>query len=388
MSTINKYDVLSRRSGYPCPDATTYGWYTETITSQLELPSQHRTKPANLLDNLTALGLQYSDVRISRIEHRMTPTTISCGGKVYPAWYEDWSRIMVTQDWPATPTPEWELAMRNKIQSDKVSFAENIGEWRESVEALKGGSDLLKRAWRKVKMIWRQRHARRKLRAAFRILMDRDPENRFELWDVMSMDLAIKFGLTPYVSQLQDCIDVLSSIKQCRRRLQVTVKAETEKSTSGLNGGTYHIRWIRSYRAIAYVTYDWESSDFTAGNIGEALWAGTKLSFMVDWFWNVSSYLRSFNATNGVTSLRGVLCDRQRVIGRDDRLDLVRGPGVSTSIVRVGTWARRSYQRTTFTSIPLASVPMPQLPDSEIWGKLLSSGEILASLIKQRLSSR
>jgi hypothetical protein len=215
--------------------------------------------------------------------------------------------------------------------------------------------------------------------------MDRDPDDRYELWDIVSADLALKFGIKPYINQIEDAVDALQSVKVCKRRLQVTVKAETRKSTAGLNGGSYDVRWIRSYRAIAYVTFDWESSDFTAGNIGEALWAGSKLSFMVDWMWDVSSYLRSFNATNGVTSLRGVLCDRQRVIGRDDRLNLVRSSGATTSILRVGTWARRSYQRSTFTSIPMASVPMPKLPDSDIWGKLLSAGEILGSLIKRRL---
>lgn len=380
MTTITKYDILARRSGYPCADVTTYGWSTREITSLVQLAPQHRTKPASLLDSLTSLGLQYSDVRKCRIEHRLTPITLSCSGLIVPGSYEEWSVVMPTQDWPVKPQPSWEVAMRNKIQSDKLSFAENLGEWREAVDMVYDTSKTLRKAWRTIKVLWRQRKARRKYQAMFRVLMDRDWDNRFELQDVIAADLAIKFGVKPTIDQVFDVCEVLSRITACKRRLQVTVSADTEKTVPGRNGGAYAIRWERSYRAIAYVTYNWESSDFTAGNIGEALWAGTRLSFMVDWFLNIGSYLSSFNAMNGVTSLHGVLCDRQRVYGHDDRLDLIRGDGVTTSIAQPGTWARRSYQRTTFNSVPMASFPSPRLPDTGQWGKLLSSLEVLRSL--------
>lgn len=380
MGSINKYILVKRVSNYPCATIDTYGWIYDKWTELVELAPQHRTKPANLLESLTSLNPQYSDVRISRIEHRVTQASRVCNGVQRPSTTEEWISTMPTGDWPPEPYPNWELAMRNKIQSDKISFAENIGEWRESVDMVHSASNVVQKAWRITKKVWRQRGVRRKARAMFRGIFSRDPVNRFELQDVMAAHLAIKFGIVPIIGQTYDVVTALQRVKTLKRRHQVTMGKTTTKGIPGLYGGSYDIRWEKSIRAIAYVTYDWESSDFTAGNIAEAIWAGTKLSFMADWFFNVSSYLSSFNAMNGVTSLQGVLCERQRVIGRDDRLDTTRSSkAVTTSIHRVGTWARRSYKRTTFGSIPLANAPEPGIPTTEIWGRLASAVEIFLS---------
>lgn len=385
MTTINTYDVLTERWAYPCLNTKTYAASGYQITDSRKNSPQHRTRPTDLLGSLTALAKQYSDVRRCRREQRITTGKYLCSGAYVPYLYTDYYQVVPVQDWPAEPVPDWALAMRNKIQSDKVSFAESLGEWRESVELLHGTTTAMKKAWRLARNVWRNRKHRKTLVRWFKTLYGRDPDDRLEIVDAMSVDLMLKFGIVPTIDLLAKSCDQLRSVKPALRRLQVTVSETTRKSVKGNTSGTYEIEWTKSLRAIAYVRYNPDSSDFTAGNIAEALWAGTRLSFMLDWFINVSSYLSSFNAMNGVTSVYGVLCDRQWVTGHDNRIDLTRGNNQTVSLLWPGFWKRRSYQRTTFTSLPMASVPRFAPMDSHLWGKLFSSSEILYTMRKRAL---
>jgi hypothetical protein len=278
------------------------------------------------------------------------------------------------------PVVNWELSLRNKIQADKVSLAETIGEWRESVGLLNGGVKVLQKAWRKVKKAWQLRRNRRAFMRWFKSQFGRAPNSKVELQDAVSLDLAVKFGLVPMTGLLMDSLDALDRIQLAYRRLQVTVRGDSYRTVNGPFSGSCRSTYERSVRAIAYVKYDVNSSEFTAGNLAESLWAGTSLSFIIDWFWDIGSYLSSFNAMQGIEAFVAAICTRDRVSVVSD----FNRAGVDYVCVKPHVYLKRSYKRDVITTIPFAHLPKPKLPDGFIWGRLFSSVEILSTMRRTR----
>lgn len=350
----------------------------EVIT---KLPPAHRPKPTPL--DLTALGFQQTEVR--DYGHHVDVTSGlygGCFGTIGPTPFTQeihtWVQPPVTN--PVCDDPNWMLALRGKILDDKVSFAETIGEWREAIRMVEDAASALKKAWKAVKTLWRLRKARRWWRRWFIHTFGREPTDKFELMDAIQVDLAIKFGIKPLANLAWDTAEQLNRYLLRTRRLQVTMKRKVEASYAGPYGGAYNVVVEKSYRAIAFVTYDMDSRGFTSGNLGEALWAGTRLSFMLDWWINISSYLASFSATRGVTSLKGVLCKRERRTGTDTRVLTPKG-----QMRRQGKMIYKSYSREVFNNIPYADFPDGANPDSDLLKRLLSALEILLTLRKARL---
>jgi hypothetical protein len=196
--------------------------------------------------------------------------------------------------------------------------------------------------------------------------------------DAVRVDLAIKFGIKPMAQLAWDSVEQLDRVLQMERRIQVTLENEGTLNVAGRFGGVYTVKRTLSSRAIAFVRYDPNNREFTSGNLAEALWAGTRLSFMLDWFWNFGGYLSSFNAMGGVVSFRGVVCRRDTRTGVDRRVDF----GSAYKVIREGRWVYKSYRRDLVSTIPMASLPEPSLPTSNIWGRLFSSIEVFASMRK------
>lgn len=354
----------------------------QTVISQLD--PAHRVKP-NPLSN-TSLGLQFTSVK--KYGHHVDVTTSFTGtcaaaptGR--PPFINE-AHIWVSPPLaiPVVDAPNWALAMRGKILDDKVSFADTIGEWRESVHMLGQATSALHRAWKAALRLWKLRHARRFLKRWFVHTFGRDPSSKLELMDAVSVDLAIKFGIKPTANLIWDSTQQLNRYLIQKRRLTVTLKEKGAGTYPGEYGGAYAITVEKSYRAICYVTYNMDSREFTSGNLAEALWAGTRLSFMVDWFINVGSYLASFSAMRGVTSVTGVLCKRERRSGTDSRILTKDG-----HMLERGKYEYRSYARDYFTGIPMAHFPSVRLPEGNLVAKIWSSLEVLYSIRKRRLDS-
>jgi hypothetical protein len=377
MTVKNVYQAMPLvKKQYPCLDTLSTVNTIVSTTSTLDRAVEHRVKPDPL--TLTTRGLQYTDVRTTRQERQVLYPAYGCPGGLTIGTQTDWKYGLPTQPIVPCEAPDWALAFRNKLQDDKVSFAEQIGEWREAVSMMSDGVGVMKRAFRAVKRIWRNRRHVRNWRKWYKTTFKRPPSSKWELQDAISVHLMIKFGITPMLTQLEDVMVQLDRYLLKTRRIQVTLKTRGAYSAGGRYGGTYSIERVRSTRVIAFVTYDMDNREFTSGNIGEALWAGTKLSFVVDWFWDVSSYLSSFNALKGVTSLQGVICRRDTVKGIDRRVQF--GPGYK--VQTPGTWNKKSYQRDKFgiTDIPISSLPKPRLPDTDLWSRWLTLREILSSV--------
>lgn len=193
--------------------------------------------------------------------------------------------------------------------------------------------------------------------------------------DAVSVDLCIKFGIQPMAQLAWDTVGQLDRYLLSARRLQVTVTNEDTMKRAGAYGGQSSATRRLSLRAIAYVRYDMDHREFTSGNLAEALWAGTTMSFMIDWWYNVGSYLASFSALRGVTSINGVLCRREVITGRDEEIDL---PGAAVD--SPGLWRRKAYSRTVFTTIPMASLPDFKPPTTDLGSRLFTALEVFASL--------
>jgi hypothetical protein len=126
-----------------------------------------------------------------------------------------------------------------------------------------------------------------------------------------------------------------------------------------------------------------DNPSFTTGNLAESLWAGTSLSFMVDWFWNFGGYLSSFNAMNGVKSFKGTVGNKILIARRDNRTAYISGGVRST--VQPARSTFKSYERTVMLGLPLASLPeVTPLSESVDWSKLISAREVLFSMRQSR----
>jgi hypothetical protein len=370
-------------------------WYVKNANVRIrtvdKLPVEHRIKPANLLGSPTARALQLTEITtlgwcysFNRVDMGLYwDVTTQYYGEIFPTW-------MLAYD-----SPPWELAMRLKIKAHAVNLADTIGEWRESVEALESGANLVKQAYDAAKKRKEQRaaeavrssrkKARRPNRKTMRGLLKKRKLSTKELVlgsidDVIGADLAIKFGVKPYLSLADDLQAKLAAVatEGVVRRLVVTVPG-SRSGTAAFGHFTYEWSTTTSKRAVVYVKIKPYNPVWTAGNPLEALWAGTTLSFMVDWFWDFGSYLSSIDAMNDVDWVRGTLTTRKFATAKGVKSDL--------NLESNPTYVSRSIQRDVITSIPIAQLPSVRLPEADLnsLGKLVSSMEILYGLRRKFL---
>lgn len=380
METYTRETVLYATNAPPCGDEVYLANQPVKYVKEVKLAPEHRVKPSPL--TLTPRAKQYKNVSTCRVvTRRQFNGAYYCGSRIWPGgWTTYYFRTIEQNTDVLTPAYErelWSLYLRNKLQDDKVSYADSIGEWRESVKMLGQGASIIKRAFKATKRLFKSRRRVRGLNRWFKTVFGKPASSKWELMDAVSVDLCIKFGIEPTANVLWDTASAMNRYLLKSRRLQVTHVRKGKRSYTGWGEeGELLVEGTISTRAIAYVTYDMNNRSFTSGNLAESLWAGTSLSFMVDWFWNVGSYLSSFNAMNGVTSLSGVLCHREVVKGTDTR----RKSGDSCQTP--GTYTHTAYWREMLGDIPYANLPQPSLPTTDLWGRLLSSIEVLASMRK------
>jgi hypothetical protein len=381
------YDV--RKDGTICK---TYNEQVDPVGIRYERvynDVQKRPKPGALLENLTSLPKQKTSVVWKGCYKFVSSGTTR--GRCVPNVGNEYVYVHRYYPFPGpvaevwVEEPDWVLPLRLKMQSDKVNLADTLGEWREAMRLMGDTRSFFVRAARETAKIFRSRRKVRQATKAFKRLFKRRPQDRWELGDYVQMDLLIKFGIRPTVQTLEDIADALDRIAVIRRRYQVTLRKRYDAelpAEPGYSGALItHAR--RSARAIAYVTFDVNNPAITAGNIAESLWAGTRLSFVVDWFWNFGSYLTGFNAMDGVTSFRGTVGHRIVATRSDSRTAYVSG-GTRTTF-RPAKSTFKSYERTVMLSLPAASLPkLTPLSEAAEWSKWISLREILYSMRQSR----
>lgn len=334
---------------------------------------QHRVKPTNLIANLTGLPVQSRHVLRGGIAVLVTRVR----NNYYKYWQETTTRLGRNFAYGSispylAPPGNWETQMRLKIKGEAVNLADTIGEYRESVNAVKGGADVLKRAYRRARELRARGGRPPKVKGIRRVKRWDD-----HVVDVVTGDLAIKFGVKPWIQLALDSREAVqtAATKGILRRLVVTVPSE--KSMSVVQSGvTYDVKAETSVRAICYVRTTPYYSAWTAGNPLEAIWAGVTGSFMVDWFWDLGSWLSSIDAMNSVRSITGTLTTRQRSRAEGKSIDS------GYALEKNPLWSYHSHTRSVINTVALGSLPEFRLPPAnwDTFDKLVSAVEILASM--------
>lgn len=370
---------LVQTRGAPCSGlVSTYGSMKVRGVEVIKLPPEHRVKPKPL--DITTRARQSTASVTCRV-HRYYYGTEVWYCKATKSWdilpRTGWSYYIPSDLLKETGTitfrDTWIYALRQKIQSDKISFAETLGEWREALGLAESCAKTFVRAAKLAKAMLKRRDKARALRRWFRSQFGRGPESKLQLQDAVQVDLAIKFGIKPNLTLLQDALEAAGRARSRKRKIRVTVPETQEVTTPGIWGGTLIVHGERSNRVVAYVTYNVDSSEFTAGNLGSALWAGTSMSFVIDWFWNVGGYLESFNALKGVQSFKAA-----RMIRTKFRMTDTRNGGNVTEVCEVpGVYSYKYFERAELLNLPYADVPPLELPTTELWGRLHTLIEIL-----------
>lgn len=347
-------------------------------TATWKIPRESRVKPDDLLRNMTARANQSHERTQYLVYKRVLNTNVVCGGKTLAGKTTSHETTAVRRVVLDYPSIDWAQALRLKIMNLQYSFAETIGEWRESVKYLEGGADVLTRAYKGARNIW---SSRRKRRTTVRFLKTLLPDYRHKelktkqgFLDVASVHLAITYGITPMIGVIEDTLEQLNDkIGQLALRVQVTVPTEiTARSSDAL--GPYYGTGKRSKRAIAYIWLQPEYANFTPGNLAEAIWAGTKLSFMVDWFLNVGSYLKALNSLDYIRELRGTVTTLTIADYTDEAAH-------QQGLVKKGKISQRMFSREIMTSIPMPSRVNYSLPSGDgVMNQLVSAVEILFQL--------
>jgi hypothetical protein len=253
-----------------------------------------------------------------------------------------------------------------------------IGEYREAIRYVEDGTGLLKRAWKTARYLWRNRnHRKRIVRRLLKTGLFGEHASgvsKFQFMDVVGADLALKFGVVPLMEMTSDAIEKLGTNMGRAARFQVTVSSEATKTKKGNYSGYSQIRVKTSKRAVAYVWFKNSYGDYTPGNILESLWAGARLTFMVDWFYDVGKHLSALDAMSDVEKVRGSVTTRRTIWVDDGRIATSGWNLVHRGKMRtVHTW------RDTMTSVPMPGLPTFKMPDGDL-GKIVSSLEVLLSI--------
>jgi hypothetical protein len=350
-----------------------------TVTKNLR---QSRPKPDNLLlkSSMTPLPLQ-SVTRAWNGKRTIRTTGASLCLGVPITWVQVVESAVPASYMPKLkwPSIDWPQAVRLKVASQQVNFAENIGEYRETLKQLEGVGNVLKRAGFTARRLWRNRKSRKKFTRQVRRELEKagqsfKPKTPFEWRDAVGTHLAITFGVTPMISQLEDVLTELDRVKQRTIKVQVTMSRdakEVQKTFGGMTGSAI-VNGVLTQRALVYVRFQANHGSFTAGNLASSIWAGTRLSFMVDWAVNVGSYLESLTALSGVEEVWGTVTTKYA-----SRLVSTAVPAGSI-LVEPHTVNYRAHDRQLVTHIPLPKRVEVQIPDWNI-GKFVSSLEIFST---------
>lgn len=357
------------------PICSEYGYgsnkWTATI-DETEHVVQHRPKPSNLLINQTALPAQHKTKAKVGFAYTMTGPTYgsrSCqyspriGGYSYQQRFVSDAVPFAHAAW-TYPHTWWEMAMRAKIKGTAVNLAESIGEYGVAVAHWQDGVETIKRAAREAFQTYRDIR-RGRWRRRRRTLREHG-------LDFIGADLAIKFGIIPNAELVYDSLQAieLAKVAGIYRRFIVT-KSATSKGSYQTSVTNHDWEATRSQRAIAVMKYEPNSGAFTAGNPAESLWAIVPLSFMVDWFLDVGSYLASLDALSSVALVSGTITTRDRVVDRGTFK-----PGYIVEVEPLTS--HHAFKRDLLTTIPMP--PHPEWRPSATWGKLLSTFEILTTI--------
>lgn len=295
------------------------------------------------------------------------------------------SRFSFTSD----PPPDWQWAniLAGKVKNLRVNLASDLAEAREAMDLAAGIAEELTRAIRiargimmsggglpgKFKLIYRELRRNQKLRDEFQV-----PAT----W------LGLNLAILPMMGTLANVLDKLNDPNNKRPMLRVIKFGHREQMagnvvfyspTDHTGVGKGHCRETYQYRVTAYVellpqkgVFD---QNFAVGNPLEWAWELIPLSFVLDWFIPIGSYLSALDAYQGITSVRGTFSTT-----RSRTATGVFKPGFSTE--SQGCYFGKSHSRSAFLTPPPLSIP--RWTPSPSWTKMTTALSLLAQALHAR----
>lgn len=292
---------------------TTSGEKSRLVTRSPVRPTR-RAKPEQLLFNPTPYGPFYKHGLVGGYHEASFLTSVKCPGT---SSYVPAIKTLCLWDLPddlfmtVTPNaPPWEIAMRNKIKADRLCLADSIGEWRETADAVSGGAKALRNAMRYMRQLVRMPRSR--WPGELRHLFDR--RRTLTVRDIPGAYLCTVFGVVPWVDLANEVGEKLAIAASAGivKRYSVTRKRSDVLDFPGIRGGSLRVQVDKTTRAVFLVRHRADGGSFTTGNVLESLWAGVPMSFMIDWFVGVGSWLSAIDALADVDMSIGTVTTRER----------------------------------------------------------------------------
>lgn len=323
--------ILSTREEWPkCSGKETRDVYTITSSGQrvvdLYSTRERRRKPAlPLYKSMTALP-----ERIRRIHsYALQKRTVYQSSCTPITKWKQFDRYFIPTDTSELDAPisdgVVDLAIRLKVKDISQNLASYIGEYRETCDLVAKSGNKVSSAVRTAAGIIRSGKApKRWLRGMkYRKLKKLTKQQALEAAQSISATVLVSdFMLAPTLSDVSAAMERLNRLTRLpmTRKVQVTRRAHAQKVTKGLYGGALTQNTTHSVRKTMWVEYNPDRiSEFTSGNILEALWEGIAFSFVVDYFINVGQYLSGLDAMSGVLNAYGCVTDHKQSYNFDDR---------------------------------------------------------------------
>jgi hypothetical protein len=326
-----------------------------------------RPKPNDLLENMTSMTLQSSE---SWVYEKVVQTRDRDPAR----WMEGTRSGTFVKPMPDVA---WQTDFRNAV-SDAVAsqVGESVYEARETAKSVYDGAKWLWDTYRCIKSLGFKctRFKRRRKPTA----RQRSEDARKSFGDLTDADLGIKLGLKPTVDLIHELHDRYNS-RSGSQLVKVTSQSSGTKST---NGEIWRIQCDKSCRAVGYVKISHNARIWTVNPILVA-WEVIPVSFMVDWFWDVGSTLKSWYMPSGFEFVGGCVSEKTRIraIGKTYPTPVKYYQDYWYRTLSPGVYTYTSHKRDAFSTLP----PMRYLPPAPDLGnpsysKLWTALEILGKL--------
>lgn len=335
---------------------------------------ESRPKPDRLIENLTARGPLARSLHCYRLDQETTTYKSFLAGCSGPqTWHE-----VVTGRYPTPAFPAFtdDLAgialvdLRLKIKDYQQNLADYVGEARETFDTFAAAGEKVVDTVRRVK---RYAGTGATFRRPGGKLFSIPKDWRRWIKKVPATWLVTAFVLLPALKDAEVAVERAQTwdTKPLKRRIVVTKRKELEAETSGTYGGSITHKGVLSKRYVVYVTYQPDLGSVTAGNLGEAIWAGLPFTWVLDYFATVGDWLSSLDAMSGVSSFTGCATTLERRYSFDNRRMTSK-----TQVLEPGTFEQVSYKREVLSSIPQGR---PSWNPSGSWKRLTNLSAVLAS---------
>lgn len=346
--------------------ASLYDWFPEFTLAVFDAPTQHRSKPTDLINNQTAQAKQSRHSTMHGVIHKppykTDPQWCQNPPRLVDRTWEEWDHYFGTQD-PLTvfPALDWQTKMRLDIKDLTVNLGASLAEYRQTASMFSDAASTIGSAWRD----WR------KLK-----------RGKITTCDIASAELTASFGVAPLLGDVFDSVNALQN-RFLRPIYKRFVSTASEKGSINESGTFHYIgSWSTSERAIVHVQLQPNDYPFTLGNPLEVAWEVVPFSFVVDWMIPVGDYLSSLDALKDVLGVNGTVTRKEReYVTAEYTLKL--NEGWETESLASNLY--ESHERKLISSIPLPRVP--KWDPSTSW-KAITHGVSLLRTLNSGCGSR